>query len=122
MVGLMILRVRMRSFALVFFFTLCQVMGTVCALPDLTVAEGMTSLVENGMVCPMHGTNICPLPLTSSPERQIKDSIVKDVGDATTLLSPAVALTVPSGRMLWCWSSDYSLVPLSISSSSVLRI
>lgn len=123
MVGSMIRRVNTQYCALVFFFTLCQVIGTVCALPDLTVAEGTASLVENGMVCPMHGKNICPLSLTSSPERQIKDRMVMDdVDHATTLLSPAVVLTVPSGRMLWSWSSDFSLVPLSISFSSVLRI
>ena len=122
MVGPMLRRVNTQYCALVFFFTLCQVIGTVCALPDLTVAEGTASLVEDGMVCPMHGTNICPLSLTSSPERQIKGSMVMDVDHATTLLSPAVVLTVPSGRMLWSWSSDFSLFPLSISSSSVLRI
>lgn len=124
MVGLMIRRVNAQYLALVFFFTLCQVIGTTCTSPDLSAAADASPLVEEqeGMVCPMHGANMCPLSLTSSPERQIKDSMVMDVDHATTLLSPAVVLTVPSGRMLWSWSGDFSLVPLSISSSSVLRI
>ena len=109
-------------FLVLFFFTLCQVMGTVCPLPDLSVAEGASLLVEEGMACPMDGTTMCPPSLTSSPERQIKNSSVMDVDHATILLSPATMLTVSSAWMGWPWSSACSMVPISISSPSVLRI
>ena len=123
MVGPMIRRVNTQYFFLVlFFFTLCQVMGTVCPLPDLSLAEGASLIVEEGMACPMDGTTMCPSSLTSSPERQIKYNLVSDVDHATTLLGSAAVLTVPLAPTLWSWSSACSIVPTSIGSFSVLRI
>jgi hypothetical protein len=123
LVGPMIRQVNTLYFFLVFlFFTLCQVVGTVCPLPDLSVAEGAALLVEEGMACPMDGTTMCPPSLTSSPERQIKQNFVSDVDHVTTLLGSAAVLIVPSAWMQWSWSSACSMVPISISSSSVLRI
>jgi hypothetical protein len=118
----MIRRVNTQYFALVFFFALCHVSGTMCALPDLSVAADTALLVKEGMVCPMEGTTMCPTSLTSSPERQRKHNLVSDVHHATILLSPATMLTVPSAWMEWSWSSALSIVPTSIGSSSVLRI
>ena len=112
----------MQYFALVFLFTLCQVSGAVCPLPDLSVAEGAALLVEEGMACPMDGTTMCPPSLTSSPERQIKQYLVSDVDHATTLLSSAAALTFQCTPTLLSVSSACSMVPISISSSSILRI
>ncbi len=122
MVGPMIRRVNTNYVSLVFFFTFCQVIGMMCALPDLSVAEGGALLVEEGMVCPMDGHTMCPLSLTSSPERQIKNSMVMDVDHETTLLGSAAVLTVQCTPTLSPWSSACSIVPISISSSSVLRI
>ena len=123
MVGPMIRRVNTQYFFLVlFFFTLCQVMGTVCPLPDLSVAEGASLLVEEGMACPMDGTTMCPSSLTSSPERQIMNSLASGVDHATTLLSSAAVLTVQCTATLSPWSSACSMVPISISSPSILRI
>ncbi len=112
----------MQCCALVFFFALCQVSGTVCALPDLSVAEGVVLLVENEMVCPMDGTTMCPPALISSSERQIKHSMVMGVDHATILLSVSTALTSPSVPAPWSGSSLLSIVSSSIRSSSVLRI
>lgn len=117
----MIRRVKTQYFALVLFFTLCQVIGAVCALPELSVAEGVTLLVEEGMACPMDGS-MCPPSATSSPERQVKNGAAIDLDHGPILLSPAAVLTVPSVRMLWSRSSACSVVPISIDSSSVLRI
>ena len=125
MVGLMIRRVNTPYLALVFFFTLCQVIGTVCALPDLPVAADAALLVEEGMACPMDGTTMCPPSLTSSPERQIKTSMVSDVDHAPILLSFSTALTSPSVPAPWSGSSVLSIVPISMGSSGsspVLRI
>ena len=122
MARLMIRRVNMQYVALVFFFTLCQVIGTACALPDLSVAADAALLVEEGIACPMDGTTMCPPSLTSSPERQIKQNLVSDVDHATTLLGSAAALTFQCTPTLWSWSSACSIVPISIGSSSVLRI
>jgi hypothetical protein len=98
------------------------VIGTMCALPDLSVAAGEALLVEEGMVCPMDGTTMCPPSLTSSPERQIKNNMVSDVDHALILLSFSTARTRPLVPAPWSWSSVLSIVPISISSSSVLRI
>jgi hypothetical protein len=122
MVGLMIQRVNMQYVALVFFFTLCQVIGTTCALPDLSMAADTALLVEEGMACPMDGTTMCSPSLTSSPERQIKHSMVSDVDHAPVLLSVSTALTSPLVTAYSSWSGVLSLVPISIGSSSVLRI
>jgi len=119
----MIRRVNTRYIFLVLsFFTLCQVMGTVCPLPDLSVAEGVALHVEEGMACPMEGTTMCPSALTSSPERQIKHTLVLNVDHATTLLDSAAALTLQCTPTLLSVSSACSMVPISKSSSPVLRI
>ena len=118
----MIRRVKMQSFALVLFFALCQVIGTTCALPDLSVAADATMLVEEDMACPMDEATMCPPALTSSPKHQIKHSLVSGVAHASVLLSVSTALTNPSVPVPWSWSSVLSIVPISISSSSVLRI
>jgi hypothetical protein len=123
MARLMIGRVNMQYIALVFFFTLCQVIGTTCALPDLSVAVDTALLVEEGMACPMDGSTMCPPSLTSSPERQIKHSMVSDVDHAPVLLSRvSTALPCPSVTAYSSGSSVLSIVPISIGSSSVLRI
>lgn len=118
----MIRRVNTQYFFLVFFFTLCQVIGTLCAFPNLSVPEETAILMEEGMTCSMEGTTMCPPSLTSSPERQIKNSMVIDVDHETILLSPAAVRTVPSVWMQWSWSRACSIAPISIGSSSVLRI
>ena len=122
MVGLMIRRVNTQHFVLVFFFTFCQVIGTMCALPDFSVAADAGLLVEEGMACPMDGTTMCPPSLTSSSERQIKHGMVSDVDHAPILLSVSTSPTRPSAPAPWSRSSVLSLVPISIGSSSVLRI
>ena len=122
LVGPMIRRVNTQYFFLVlFFFTLCQVMGMVCPLPDLSVAAD-AALVEEGMACPMDGTTMCPPSLTSSPERQIKHTRVSEIDHATTLLGSAAVLTVQCTPKLSPWSSACTMVPISISFSLVLRI
>jgi hypothetical protein len=94
----------------------------VCPVPDLSMAEGAALLVEEGMACPMDGTTMCPPSLTSSPERQIKNNMVSDVDHAPILLSFSTARTRPLVPAPWSWSSVLSIVPISISPSSVLRI
>jgi hypothetical protein len=119
----MIRRVNTQFVVLVLiFFTLCQVMGMVCPLPDLSVPADTALLVEEGIACPMDGTTMCPSSLTSSPERQIKHSMVSDADHVPTLLGLAAVLTVQRTATLSPWSSTCSMVPISISSSSILRI
>lgn len=115
-------RVKMLYVVLVFFFTLCQVIGTTCALPDLSMAADTALLVEEGMACPMDGTTMCPPSLASSPERQIKDSMVSDFDHAPVLLSVSNALTSPLVTAYSSGSSVLSIVSISIGSSSILRI
>lgn len=122
MVDSMISRVQVRYVALVFVFALCQVIGTTCALPDLSVAAGATLFVEEGMVCPMDGVTMCPPSLTSSPERQIKNSMVSEVDHVPVLFSCSATLTSPSVPALWSGNSVLFIVPISIGSSPVLRI
>lgn len=122
MVDPIIPRIQIRRVALILVFALCQVIGTMCALPDLSVAAGAVLLVEEGMACPMDGTTMCPPSLTSSPERQIKHGMVSDVDHAPTSLGSAAVLTVRGTPKLSPWSSACTMVPISISSSLVLRI
>jgi hypothetical protein len=118
----MIRRVQELHVALVLVFVFCQVIGTMCALPDLSVATDEVSFVEEGMACPMDGTTMCPPSLTTSPQRHTKNSMVSNVDPAPTLLSVSAPLTHPSVPALWFRSSALSIVPISIESSSVLRI
>lgn len=122
MLGFLIRRVNTQYFALVFFFALCQMIGTMCTLPDFPVAADAVLLVEEGMACPMDGATMCPPSLTSSPERRIKNDTASDVDHAPILLSVSPARPRPSLPAPWSWSRVLSIVPISISSSSVLRI
>jgi hypothetical protein len=118
----MIRRVNTQYVALVFFFALCQVIGTMCALSDLSMAEDAVLLADERMACPMDGATMCPPSLTSSPERQIKNSTVFDIDHATILLNPSTMFTAPSAPTRCSWSSAHSIVPVSIGTFSVLRI
>lgn len=111
-----------QNILLVLFFTFCQVIGTMCVLPDVSLAADIPALMEVGMSCPMDGTIMCPPSITSSLERQVKHTSLAVVDDAPVSLVPVFLNSVASSRILWAWSSAYSLVPISISSSSVLRI
>lgn len=112
----------MRFVAIAIFFTFCQVIGTMCAFPDLSQADETAILVEETMTCPMDGTIMCPPSLTASPERQLKNSMVVVVDPVLSFVSPIEVSAGISREMIAPWSSAYSLVPISISSSSVLRI
>ncbi len=120
----MIPRVNTRYIVLVLVFAFCQVIGAMCALPDLSVAEGAPLFVEEEeeMACPMDGTTMCPPSATSSPERQVKNGVVADADQISAVPSVLRLLINPSVEPQWSWSSDFSLVPLSLRSSSVLRI
>jgi hypothetical protein len=122
--GWIIAKVRMWSFSLVLFFALCQIIGTMCAVQDLPLANDVAQLTEDmsGMACPMDGTIMCPPSLTASPERQIKNTMVMVVDPVLSFVSPIGVSASVSSEMLWSWSIAYSIVPISISSSSVLRI
>lgn len=112
----------MHSVALVVFFTFCQVIGTMCASPDLSEAKESAILMETGMFCPMGETISCPPSLISSPERQIKHNLVADADHAPILPSLGAVLRTSSVQAQWTRSSAGSIVPISIASSSVLRI
>jgi hypothetical protein len=118
--GWIIANARIRSFSLVLFFALCQIIGTMCSVPDLSLADDLAQLAEemNDMACPMDGTIMCPPSLTASPEREIKNTMAVVVDPVLFFVSPIGV----SSEMLWPWSSAYSIVPISISSFSVLRI
>ena len=86
------------------------------------IAEDVVALVDDVMTCPMDGTIMCPPSATSSPERQGKHGSAADVEQATFLPAPLPDLTMPAFSTLFQRGSVSSIVPLSISSSSVLRI
>lgn len=105
------------------FFVFCQVVGVMCAIPDLAMARVDTILPEEGVVCPMDGTLMCPPSATSSPERQMKHSLTLDVDHNPVFLSSAAsALITSSAPTIWSRSSVSSLAPASIGAWSVLRI
>ena len=114
---------KMQSFSVVLLFALCQIIGTMCTVPDLWLAGEATQLAEeiNHMACPMDGTLMCPPSLAASPERQTKKSMVVVVDPVLSFVS-LIEVSDGVSSEIWSWSSAYSVVPISISSSSVLRI
>jgi len=114
----------MRFFSLVLLFALCQIVGTMCTVPDLSLADDAARLTAEmrHMACPMDGTIMCPLSAVSSPERQLKHAATIDLNQAPVLLSLVVASTASPVLESLPWSSASEFVPLSIASSSVLRI
>ncbi|MEK9139855.1 MAG: hypothetical protein AAB308_02265 [Nitrospirota bacterium] len=122
--GWMIAKARMRSFSLVLFFAFCQIIGTMCAVQDLSMANDIAQLTEDmsGMACPMDGTFMCPPSLTASPERQLKNSVVADVNLAPISISSAATPVGFSDLIIGSLSSADSIVPISIASPSALRI
>jgi len=119
-----LVKVRMRFFSLVLLFALCQIVGTMCTVPDLSLADDAARLTAEmrHMACPMDGTIMCPLSAVSSPERQLKHAATIDLNQAPVLLSLVVASTASPVLESLPWSSASEFVPLSIASSSVLRI
>lgn len=119
-----ITKVRMRLFILVLLFALCQIIGTMCTVPDLSLADNAAQLAEDmsHMTCPMDGTIMCPPSAMSSPERQLKHAATIDLNQTPVLLGSVTAVTAVSIAVSWSWNSASSIVPSSIASSSVLRI
>jgi hypothetical protein len=118
----MLVQINLRFVILVFAF--CQVIGVMCAVPDLSLADDMPQLAGkmSHAACPMDGTIMCPPSLTSSPERQVPISSVADVYAPPILVSGATTLVSLSARPIESVGSAHSIVPMSIASSSVLRI
>ena len=118
----MIPRLNIESIALVLFFVFCQVIGTMCVLPDVSMAEPSASFVENIMVCPMDGTIMCPPSATSSPERQAKHGCSGDVDPVMTFSTQSPDASISACFPLSYRSRASSIVPIAIAASSVLRI
>lgn len=114
----------MRPISLILFFAFCQIIGTMCAVPDLPKATDGTRLTDemSGMTCSMDGTIMCPPSALSSPERQLKHAVPIEPTQAPLLMSAVTSLTDAPIPAPWPWESVFSIVPLSIASSSVLRI
>ena len=118
----MLVHINLRFMVLVFAF--CQVIGVMCAVPDLSLADDVPQLggEMSHAACPMDGTIMCPPSLTSSPERQIKISTVADVYAPPIFVSCATTPVSPSAQPMRSVSRAYAIVPIAIASSSVLRI
>jgi len=104
------------------FFVLCQVMGAMCTIPDLSMPGPEAIMAQDGMVCPMDGTIMCPPSAVSSPDRQAKNGSAIDLDHGPIVPIYSATMTTPSVLTQWSWSSAPPIVPISISSSSVLRI
>ena len=122
--GRIIAKTQRRSICTVLLFALCQIIGIMCAVPDLSLVKDGAQLAEDRhhMACPMDGTIMCPLSAVSSPERQLKQSAAIDLNQTPVLLGPVAVVSAFPTSVPWCWSSASELVPISIASSSVLRI
>lgn len=109
---------------MVLVFAFCQVMGAMCTAPDLSLATDVEKLAEDlsHMTCLMDGTFMCPPSAVSSPERQLKHAATIDLNQTPVLLGSVAPVTAVSISGPWSWDSASSVVPISIASSSVLRI
>lgn len=114
-------RVSLQFIALVISFTFCQVMMAMCVLPDLSEVEETAILAEENMACPMDRTIMCPASLAVSPGRQMKNNTVVSLDPVLSLVGRDEGLAGVSVERAWSQSNAHSIVPLSISSSSVLR-
>lgn len=114
----------MRLIALVLFFAFCQIIGIMCVVPDLSVANDGVQLAEDmsHMAGPMDGTSMCLPSALSSPERQLKHATAVDLDQAPLLLSAVTIFGIAPIPTPWFWESLFSIVPISTASSSVLRI
>lgn len=122
MVYPMFRQVPARFVALIAIFTFCQVIGIMCALPDLSQAQEV-AFIEDRKACPMDGTIMCPPSLISSPERQAKHVLFTNLDHLPVLHSPVPSpMTESLAPTPWGGSSALSIVPISIGSSPVLRI
>ena len=110
------------SLTIVLFFIFCQVIGGMCALPDVSLADDQTMISEQGMICPMDSDLMCPASLTSSPDRQVKVGSALNTDHLTIDRSSNSAVCI----LLAAWSGvqTSSLQPTFPSSPSiqVLRI
>lgn len=88
--------VRFWPLAVVLFFGLCQVIGLVCAMPDVALADDTTVLSEETMVCPMQAGLMCPPLLTSSPDRQVKNPPASDLLDMSSATCPGAQIGLSS--------------------------
>lgn len=109
---------------LVLVFALCQVTGAMCAMPGVSVAWEVPQLAEemSHAGCSMDGALACPPSLTSSHERQVQISTVSDVDAAQIVANGATTPVSSSARPIGSVGTTYSIVLVSIASSSVLRI
>jgi hypothetical protein len=121
--ALMMSQVRERYITLALLFTFCQVIGAMCAVPDLSERHATAILIEDRITCSMNESAMCPPSLTSSPERQTKPILFADADHSPVLNNAAASvLTVRSAPQPRSGSNALSIVPISIESSSVLRI
>lgn len=119
-----ITKARIRSFCLVLFFTLCQIVGVMCTVPDLSLAGDAGRLAEEmgHIACSMDGAIMCPPSAVSSPERQLKPAVTIDLNQTLVLQSAVIASTASPISEYVSRTSASAFVPISIASSSVLRI
>lgn len=110
---------RFSSLAMVLFFIFCQVIGSMCALPDVALAQDQTMISEQGMVCPMDSGFMCPASLTSSPDRQVKIGAALDAGHV-----PVASVHDFAVCMLFAaWSgAQASSPPFTFSSSPSIQV
>jgi hypothetical protein len=115
--------VRFWPLTLVLFFSLCQVIGLMCAVPDVALADDTTVFSEETMVCPMQTGLMCPPLLTSSPDRQVKSQPASDLLDMSGATCPGAQVD-PSSISSADRASDLSPPFLSppVVSIKVLRI
>ena len=121
----MFVQANIRFMVLVFAF--CQVMGAMCTAPDLSLANNIEKLAEDmsHMPCLMDGTLMCPPSANSSPERQLKHVEAGDLNQTPMLFGSVAAVALVTAVSIsgsWSGNSASSIVPISIASSSVLRI
>jgi hypothetical protein len=96
-----------------------------CTVPDLSLAGDAGRLAEEmgHIACSMDGAIMCPPSAVSSPERQLKPAVtIVDLNQTPVLQSAVIASTAFPIAEYVSWTSASAFVPISIASSSVLRI
>lgn len=102
-------------------YAVCFIGQVMCGVPDVLMADGH-AWSERTMFCAMDGTGVCPPSLASSPEREVNAEPARSPLDGTISLVVAVPTSLLMAPSLWSRSTVFSIVPVSIAASPILRI
>lgn len=115
-------RMNLRYISVVLIFVMCQIVGVMCAMPDVSLADEGVFLSEDMTGCPMDGNFMCPPSLTSSSDRAAKNGWASTAEQSLHAADSALLWDGRITRVLTGSDSSPPIVSLLSVSFTVLRI